>query len=203
LFEKTKNRGFSWSVHRPHTTIGYAVGNAMNLGVTVAVYASICRESGRPFVFPGSPQQYAGLTDVTDARILAKHLEWAATTPLAQNQALNVVNGDVFRWRWLWPRLAEFFGLKVPPYPGKPTPLEESMRDVEPVWNNTVKKHGLVNNKLSHLASWWHTDADLGREIECLTDMSKSRAIGFAEYQSTLGSFFDLFSQLREERIIP
>jgi len=37
---------FTWSIHRPHTVIGKAVGNAMNLGTTLAVYASICKETG-------------------------------------------------------------------------------------------------------------------------------------------------------------
>ena len=77
VFAAAERRGFTWSVHRPHTIIGYALGNAMNMGVTLAVYATICRETGRPFVFPGSPQQWEGLTDVTDARVLARHLEWA------------------------------------------------------------------------------------------------------------------------------
>jgi hypothetical protein len=62
-------------VHRAHTVIGYALGNAMNMGVTLAVYTTICRETGRPFVFPGSAQQWEGLTD---ARLLAKHLAWSA-----------------------------------------------------------------------------------------------------------------------------
>ena len=45
---------FTWTVHRPHTVIGMAVGNAMNLGTTLAVYATICKKTGRPFQFPGS-----------------------------------------------------------------------------------------------------------------------------------------------------
>jgi nucleoside-diphosphate-sugar epimerase len=44
---------FTWTVHRPHTAIGMAVGNAMNMGTTLAVYASICKETGRVFRFPG------------------------------------------------------------------------------------------------------------------------------------------------------
>ena len=55
LWEFAARIGFTWSVHRPHTVIGWAIGNAMNLGVTLAVYAAICRETGQPFVFPGSP----------------------------------------------------------------------------------------------------------------------------------------------------
>lgn len=35
LFEAAARDGFSWSVHRPNTIIGFAVGNAMNIGVTL------------------------------------------------------------------------------------------------------------------------------------------------------------------------
>ena len=44
---------------------------------------------------------------------------------------------------------------------------------------------------------------DLGREIEVVTDMTKSRRAGFNEYQPTLASFLDLFARLRRESIIP
>lgn len=63
-----------------------------------AIYDSICKATGRPFHFPGSQAQWSGLTDMTDARILAQHLLWAATPPAAANEAFNVVNGNVFRW---------------------------------------------------------------------------------------------------------
>ena len=67
MFRAAERDGFRWSVHRPHTIIGYAVGNAMNMGVTLAAYASLCRETGRPFLFPGSGVQWRSLTDMTDA----------------------------------------------------------------------------------------------------------------------------------------
>jgi len=54
LFAAAQRDGFSWSVHRPHTVIGKAVGNAMNMGTTLAAYATLCRETGRDFLFPGS-----------------------------------------------------------------------------------------------------------------------------------------------------
>jgi len=110
LFAAAERDGFTWSVHRPHTIIGYAIGNAMNMGTTLAAYATICRETGRPFLFPGSLTQWNSLTDMTDARLLARHLEWAAPTESARNQAFNLVDGDVFRWNWMWRRLANWFG---------------------------------------------------------------------------------------------
>jgi nucleoside-diphosphate-sugar epimerase len=183
--------------------IGWAIGNAMNMGVTLAVYASICKETGRPFVFPGSLQQYEAVTDVTDARILAHHLEWAATSPAAANQALNIVNGDLFRWRRLWRVVAQGLGVEPAEYPGHPTVLETAMADAAPIWDRIVAKHNLVKNDISTLSSWWHTDADLGRTMETFTDMSKSRRLGFHEYQETDRSFLDLFERLRADRIIP
>src|SRR3954453_2170734 len=41
VYAASKRDGFSWSIHRPHTVIGKAVGNAMNLGTTLAVSAAI------------------------------------------------------------------------------------------------------------------------------------------------------------------
>jgi hypothetical protein len=46
LFAAAAEQGFTWSVHRPHTMIGYALGNVMNMGVTLAVHGSICRATG-------------------------------------------------------------------------------------------------------------------------------------------------------------
>lgn len=203
VFDAASRRGFTWSVHRPHTIIGFALGNAMNMGVTLAVYAAICRETGRPFVFPGSVQQWEGLTDVTDARILARHLEWASTTEAGRNQAFNIVNGDIFRWNWLWPRIADDFGIEPGPYPGHATPLEPQLAGAGPIWAAIAKKHTLAEPDLHRLASAWHTDMDLGREMEVVTDMTRSRLAGFCDYQPTLGSFLDLFARLRKERIIP
>jgi nucleoside-diphosphate-sugar epimerase len=203
LFDAAGRAGFSWSVHRPHTMIGWAIGNFMNMGVTLALYGTICRETGRPFVFPGSPQQWNGITDVTDARLLAKQLEWAATQPAAANQAFNIVNGDVFRWRRMWGVLADGLGVAPAPYPGHPTPLEEQMAEAGPIWDDIVQRHALQALELSVIASWWHSDADLSRPLETFTDMGKSRRFGFLDYQSTDRSFLDLFDRLRAERIIP
>jgi nucleoside-diphosphate-sugar epimerase len=203
VFAAAARHNFGWSVHRPHTIIGYALGNAMNMGVTLAAYATTCRETGRPFLFPGSATQWNSLTDMTDAHLLARHIEWAATTPAARDQAFNVVNGDVFRWSWMWPRLASWFGIDPAPFPGHATPLEQQLADAAHIWRDIAKSHNLIEPNLHHLISAWHTDADLGRPIEVVTDMSKSRKLGFLDYQPTDDSFFDLFTRLRQNRVIP
>jgi nucleoside-diphosphate-sugar epimerase len=175
----------------------------MNMGVTLAIYGTLCRVTGAPFVFPGSPQQYGGVTDLTDARLLGRHVVWSATEPAARNQAFNTVNGDVFRWRQMWTRVADALGVAPAEYPGGPQPLEGRMAHADDVWAGLVREHGLVDYKPSELASWWHTDADLGREVETFADMSKSRAMGFLDFQDSAASFTDLFETLTEQRVIP
>ena len=187
----------------PHTIIGFALGNAMNMGVTLAVYATLCKASGQPFVFPGSAAQWNGLTDMTDARLLARHLEWAATTPAARNEAFNVVNGDVFRWKWMWTQLAGYFGVEAAPFDGTVRPLEARMQGAAQQWRDVAARFALKEPDVDRLVSWWHTDADLGRPMEVLTDMSKSRKAGFMDYQSTPDAFFALFDRLKAEGIIP
>jgi nucleoside-diphosphate-sugar epimerase len=203
VFAAAARDGYSWSIHRPHTIIGYAVGNAMNMGTTLAVYASLCKELGKPMQFPGSSVQWRSLTDMTDARLLAKHLLWAATAPTARNQAFNVVDGDVFRWSWMWRRLAGWFGVDAAELEGEGIPLQRQLAGAAPIWKQIAAKYGLAEDDLNVLTSAWHTDADLGRPIEVVTDMSKSRKLGFTAYQPTDESFFELFAKLREDRLIP
>lgn len=203
LFEAAAKGNFGWTVHRSHSVVGYALGNAMNMGVTLAVYATLCRERGQPFIFPGSREQWNFLTDVTDARILAKQLEWAATTPAAYGHAFNCSNGDLFRWRWLWPQLAAYFSVEPQGPPTPPSPLESRMGGAAEAWKTIAAKYGLAEPDVNKLVSWWHTDGDLGRTVECVNDMTQSRLLGFCAYQPTLASFFGLFDRLRQEQVIP
>ncbi len=203
VFAAADRDGFTWSVHRPHTVTGVAVGNAMNMATTLAVYASICKATGRPFYFPGSQVQWESLTDMTDAQQLAKQLFWASTTPAAADQAFNIVNGDIFRWSWMWERIANWFDLEPAAFDGTVMTLEQQMADDAAIWAELAAKHNLAEADISKLVSPWHTDADLGRPIEVVTDMSKSRKLGFADYQASDEAFFNVFATLRERRLIP
>ena len=206
LFAAADRQQFTWSVHRSHTVIGHAVGNAMNMGLTIAVQAALTKHLGVPFVFPGSEAQWNGLTDMTDAGVLAEQMVWASTEPAGHNEAFNIVNGDIFRWRWMWPRLAEMLGVpaeQVVGFEGEARPLEAQMEQLEQHWPAVAAEHGLVESDISRLASWWHTDADLGREMEVVTDMGKSRDAGFLSFRRTDQAFADLFERYRADRLIP
>ena len=73
-------------------------------------------------------------------------------------------------------RVAEGLGVEAAEYPGEPQPLEGRMDHADEVWARLVETHGLQPYKATDLASWWHTDADLGRTVETFADMGKSRA---------------------------
>ena len=77
------------------------------------------------------------------------------------------------------------------------------MADDAALWRTIAEREGLAEPDLGRLASAWHTDADLGRPIEVVTDMSKSRRLGFTGYQPTDDAFTALFAELRAERLIP
>lgn len=203
VYDAALRDGFTWNIHRPHTLIGKTIGNAMNMGTTLAVYASICKNEGTAFMWPGSEAQWNGLSDVTDVKVLADQIIWATRNPEAHNLAFNITNGDVFRWKWLWPKIAEWFEIDFEGYNGTTKPLETVLKEKDVVWKEIGQNHQLIELDLNQLASAWHTDLDLGRPIEVMTDMSRSRKLGFSGYKETKDSFFELFSQLRNDKIIP
>lgn len=203
VYAASERDGFTWSIHRPHTVVGYAVGNLMNIGTTLAVYASICKETGRKMIWPGSEAQWNGISDVTDAGLLAKQLIWASVTESAQNQAFNITNGDVFRWKWLWKRLADWFGIEAEGYNGIIRPLEKELENDQQLWEEIAVRYNLNEKNLDRLSSAWHTDLDLGRPLEVMCDMSASRKRGFSAFKSTEDSFIEVFERLKGEKIIP
>jgi hypothetical protein len=77
------------------------------------------------------------------------------------------------------------------------------MADDQAAWSQIVEQHGLKEADITRLVSPWHTDADLGRPIEVVTDMSKSRSLGFTAFQASDQAFFEVFDKLRKERLIP
>ncbi|HIW91877.1 MAG TPA: SDR family oxidoreductase [Candidatus Corynebacterium avicola] len=203
LFAAAERDNFTWSVHRAHTVTGYAVGNAMNFALTLAVHAAIARESNEPLVFPGTELVWNCLTDLTDSRAVAEQMIWASTTPGIGNEAWNVTNGEVFRWRWLWPRLADALGVDWEGPGSEPRALVDRMEGKEKLWGEIADKYDLKESQLDRVASFWHTDSDLGVEVEVVADMTKSRLAGFSTYISTEQAILELFDRYEQDGLVP
>jgi nucleoside-diphosphate-sugar epimerase len=173
----------------------------MNLGVVLAVYASISKELGVPLRFPGKPGAYDALLELTDAGLLAEATVWAATDPRCANEAFNIANGDLFRWNRMWPVIADAFGLEVAP--PLPMSLQDVMADKERVWDAMVAKHDLAPTPYSAVSSWAFGDFVFSWDYDMFADTSKARRFGFHRYVDTEAMLLGLFDDLRKRRIIP
>ena len=77
------------------------------------------------------------------------------------------------------------------------------MSHADTVWRDIAARHNLVEPDVTKFASWWHIDSDLGRDLECLIDMTKSRRAGFLGFRSTLDSFTTRVNHYWAADIIP
>jgi hypothetical protein len=73
----------------------------------------------------------------------AGQLVWAADTDAARNEAFNIVNGDLFRWNWLWPKLGEWFGVKAAGFEEAIQPLASAMANDHALWREIAQRDGL------------------------------------------------------------
>jgi nucleoside-diphosphate-sugar epimerase len=178
LRARQQGKVWHWTALRPEATTGFALGNPMNLGMSIAVYAAISKELGLPLRFPGTEKSYRILYQITSAEILAKATAWAGQSEAARNEIFNITNGDYFRWKHLWPRLAAMFNM--PAADPLPTPLTVYMADKKPVWEAVVHKHGLQPLPYEQVSSWPFADAILRlMDYDNLTSTIKARRAGF------------------------
>ncbi|BAO92624.1 NAD-dependent epimerase/dehydratase (plasmid) [Caballeronia cordobensis] len=96
------------------------------------------------------------------------------------SESVPVVNGDVFRWKWMWAHIAEYFGIEPAPFDGKIRPLEGRMDQDAKTWTEIAARNALAEQDIGKLVSWWHTDADIGRPMEVLTTCRKAASSGFS-----------------------
>jgi nucleoside-diphosphate-sugar epimerase len=201
LEKKQQGKAWSWSAIRPSVVGGTAIGNPMNLALVIAMYASISKELGLPLRFPGKPGAYTTLLEMTDAGLLAKATVWAATNPICDNQAFNITNGDLFRWNELWPKIAAYFKMEVAP--PLQMPLQTVMADKGDLWKTVQQKHKLEPHTYAQLSSWAFGDFVFSWDYDFFADGTKSRYLGFHEYQDTEKMFYNLFDEFRINKIIP
>jgi nucleoside-diphosphate-sugar epimerase len=180
---------------------GFGLGNPMNLAMVIAVYAAISKELGLPLRFPGKPGAYDKLLEMTDAGLLARATVWAATDERCANQAFNINNGDLFRWRELWPKIARFFDLEVAP--PLPMSLDVVMADKEPLWNAMIEKHGLERHPYKDVSSWRFGDFAFSWDYDMFANGSKARRFGFHEHVDTEAMFMSILGDFRRRKVIP
>ncbi|TMW85859.1 hypothetical protein EJD97_022370 [Solanum chilense] len=201
--EVEKKEGLTWSVHRPGTIFGFSPYSLMNIVGTLCVYAAICKHEGLPLKFPGVKGAWDGYSDCSDADLIAEHQIWAAVDPYAKNEAFNVSNGDVFKWKHFWKVLAEQFGLEAVEFDeGKRCTLVEMMKDKGAVWDEIVKENGLVPTKLEEVGVWWFVDLILSGDC-ALDTMNKSKEHGFLGFRNSQKAFISWIDKVKAYKVVP
>jgi len=201
LEARQKGKRWSWSTVRPHAVCGFSTGGPMNLTLSIAVYATISKALGLPLSFPGKPGAYSALYQCTDAGLLAKSIVWMATEPKCANQAFNITNGDLIRWQYVWPKLAEFFQMGVAPL--RTISLTRTMADKGPVWDRIVADHKLKPHRYQDIVSWGYPESVFNSDYDIISNTGKARRFGFHDSLDTEDMFLRMFAEFRSNRIIP
>ena len=93
---RAAKKSWTWSAASPHGICGYAVGNPMNLGMLISVFATVSKALGLPLRHRGSAANANALYQVTDTKHQAKSVVWMSTTDTCGAKPFNITNGDIF-----------------------------------------------------------------------------------------------------------
>jgi nucleoside-diphosphate-sugar epimerase len=206
LRDRSERRAWSWTVLRPQVIFGESIGSPMNLVPAIGAYAAICRETSRPFSFPGGAPS---MLEAVDADLLARCFEWSAKSPDAWGEIFNVTNGDVFVWEYVWPVIADALGVDV----GRPSParLASKLGEWEAPWASIVYKHALRSPRsLAAFVGQSFTYADVlfgyGRAVTPLPSLLstvKIRRAGFHDCVDTEDMFRRWFARFQDRKLLP
>ena len=201
LTDFQRGKPWSWAELRPQTLCGFAPGTAMSILPAIAVYAAISKELGLPLRFPGRPGAYDSIYQVTDSAHFATAALWAATEPRCANEAFNITNGDYFRWRNVWPRIARVFDMEMGEV--QTISLTQHMADKDGLWAAMTKKYGLREFDYGQLVAWPFADYVFGAEWDVMSDVTKARLAGFHDVVDSEAMFERLLTRFRQEKIVP
>ena len=201
LRDRQKGRRWSWSASRPGFLYDFAPERPRNLIAVIGAWAAFCQEAGMPLDFPGKPKCYDALFEATDAGQLARGLKWMATAEVARNEAYNVMDGTLFRWSGLWPRIAKLYGLETGMV--RTLKLSQWMADKQPMWDAIVKRHGLKPSKIEDVAVWGFGDFCWGLEHDVVSSVAKIRSHGFHDTVDTEEQILAHLARYREAKVLP
>ena len=202
---RREGKVWSWTILRPQVIFGLSIGAPMNLIPAIGVYAALRKQRGEGLAFPGG---LAPVLEAVDADLLARAIDWAGSSPAAQDEIFNVTNGDVFAWPEVWPEIADSLGMTV----AEPEPerLGDSMPGRSAEWDAVREQHGLVSPGIAEFVgeSFHYVDfcmAHGAREAlpPALVSTIKLRQAGFGESMDTEEMFRKWFRVFQEMQLLP
>lgn len=202
LVDKARNQNWKWATVRPCCILGISFGKAMNLGFSLAVYATVLKELGKPLIFPYGQKAFESLREIADARLVTKFAIWLTKNDHCSSEAFNITNGEPFRYRFMWEKIANYFYMEIEVVEGGES-ISNFMADKKDLWRSIVDKHHLRPLDLDLLGTWDFMDLMLSRKFDEFSSTQKMKKFGFNETFENDESFFDLFDTLKNAKIIP
>lgn len=136
--EMQQGKSWNWTILRPQLVFGEAVKGNLNVLPAIGVHAALEHEAGREVGYPGGPPF---IFEAVDTQLLARSMEWAATTPACGGEHFNICNGDVFTFENLWPTITDALNVRMGP--AKPTSIGETLPKRDAEWGALVDKYQL------------------------------------------------------------
>jgi nucleoside-diphosphate-sugar epimerase len=207
VLAKQAGSSWHWTIFRPCMIFGTAVGSNMNTFLALAVLAALRKEAGLDLP---NPSGRSGISEPTDADLIAEALEWAMDEPKARNEIFNINNGDLFSLHDGVPIVARCLGMEI----GAPRryDLDTEIAALADNWPGIVERYRLQAPKnvyellgnSTQVANSWTADvpaADLLRWGMLST--VKIRQAGFQACVSSPDLLPKYIRRFQELRIIP
>jgi hypothetical protein len=181
--------------------------NFMNMAQGLALFFSLYREAhgeGAEVVFPYGEEAWTALHTDSSADLLGRFHVFASLQPeRVAERAFNVVDGEAFAWRDLWPRLAAYFGL-IGTGPGKDGQgsVKKFVHGQKNEWEGWVARRGLNSGALEG-TGFEFVDDVMGIPIRRDYDSSLRKEVGFTEERDPFDGYRIAFDEMRAARIIP
>ena len=212
-----KDRPWSWNVIRPEAIIGHTFkANGMNSALTCAMYFMVCKELNIEAKMPTNHIYWAGHDCVSDARLVADLTIFVSTNSSCANEAFNSNNGDYFTWKYMWPRLASYFGASstsdqvfAEPLPStgalqQEVCLAEWAKDKRGIWDGICDRAGMPDAKGTWDAGTWaFQDWVFQRTWSGTLSLNKARKFGWTGHIDSFESFIDAFKSFQVLGQIP
>jgi nucleoside-diphosphate-sugar epimerase len=233
-FLASAQRGAKWtySIVRPEAIIGTTdKPNGMNTALTIAIYFLVCKKLGIPAPMPTNANYWDGFDDVSYAPLIAEFSVFVSTQPKCANEAFNLVNGDYFSWRYMWPRLAAYFGVTVPldnkpassadpetpwqtfsnPKPERGTVLLDGASfadwatdEKQTAWDKLCDQKGVPGAKKTwEFGTWRYQDWVFQRTWSATLSINKARKFGWTGHIDSFDCFANTFAEFERLGLIP
>jgi nucleoside-diphosphate-sugar epimerase len=135
---KQAGHDWAWTIFRPAMITGDSIGSNMNSWLVLALFAALTKEAGLPLPMPDGPSM---ITDVADADLIARGLEWATGADTARNEAFNILNGDIFALHDAFPIVADSLNMELTA--PQSFDIIAEFRKLAHLWPGMVRKYGL------------------------------------------------------------